>query len=84
MGSRKVGIPLERFRVIPTRPREPLSVLVDPTSIDALAQAMYRVWTDRDLRQALVRKGVERAKRFSWEQTPRRYVELYQEVCTLR
>ena len=42
------------------------AVLVDPADPEELAGAMERVLSDRDLRESLIRKGLERAKGFSW------------------
>ena len=38
----------------------------DPESIEEMAGAMERLVTDSDLREQLVRRGLERAKQFSW------------------
>jgi glycosyltransferase involved in cell wall biosynthesis len=42
-------------------------ILIDPAKVDQLADAIYRVLSDRDLRAQLVRKGLEKAKEFSWD-----------------
>ncbi|MCC6501836.1 MAG: glycosyltransferase family 4 protein [Deltaproteobacteria bacterium] len=43
--------------------------LVDPLSVESLAEGMSEVLGDRALRDALVKKGLERASSFSWEKT---------------
>ena len=43
--------------------------LVDPLSVESLAEGMSEVLGDRALREALVEKGLERASSFSWEKT---------------
>lgn len=45
------------------------SLLVDPLDPEAVAQAMVRLAEDASLRQALARKGLERAQGFTWERT---------------
>jgi glycosyltransferase involved in cell wall biosynthesis len=40
--------------------------LVDPCNTEALAQAMASLATDEELRERLSRRGLERAKDFSW------------------
>ena len=56
------------------------AVLVDPYDPEALADAMMRVLTDEKLRKDLRRRGLERAKQFSWEQSVRRVREIYGKV----
>jgi glycosyltransferase involved in cell wall biosynthesis len=46
-------------------------VLPEPT-VDGLAQAMWRVLSDSDFREELVRRGKARAWRFSWSETAQR------------
>lgn len=43
------------------------ALLVDPTDIDAIADAMLQLSQDEDLRQQLIVAGFENIKRFSWE-----------------
>jgi glycosyltransferase involved in cell wall biosynthesis len=47
------------------------ALLVDPHDVDAIADAMYRLVTDADLRAELTRRGQENIKRFSWEKCAR-------------
>jgi glycosyltransferase involved in cell wall biosynthesis len=42
---------------------------------------MVRVLTDETLRKDLRRRGLERARQFSWEQSVRRVREIYGEVA---
>jgi len=57
------------------------AVLVDPYDPQAIADGIYRVLTDADLRRDLRRKGVARAGMFSWEQSVRRVRKIYGEVA---
>lgn len=43
------------------------ALFVDPTDIDAIAQAMLRLSHDDGLRARLIAAGHENVKRFSWE-----------------
>ncbi len=43
------------------------ALLVDPTDVDAIANAMLRLSHDEALRQQLIAAGYENVKRFSWE-----------------
>ncbi len=54
--------------------------LFDPLVPEDLAQTLRQVLDDEDLRQDLVRRGLERAARFPWEQTARLTLEAYREV----
>ena len=56
------------------------AVLVDPYDPHAIADGIYRVLTDADVRKDLRRKGVARAGQFSWEQSVRRVRKIYGEV----
>jgi len=56
------------------------ALLVDPYNIDKIAEAMYKVLTDQDLRKNLINKGLERAKQFSWEKTAKETLGVYKEV----
>jgi glycosyltransferase involved in cell wall biosynthesis len=57
------------------------AVLVDPYDPSAIADGIYRVLSDETLRGEMRRKGVERARQFSWEQSVRRVRDIYGEVC---
>ena len=56
------------------------ALLVDPYSVDEIAEAMHRVLTDETLRVALIRKGLKRASQFSWEKTARETLAVYKGV----
>jgi glycosyltransferase involved in cell wall biosynthesis len=43
--------------------------LVDPQSVEQMADAMQKLWADEPFRQSLIAKGREQRTRFSWEQT---------------
>jgi glycosyltransferase involved in cell wall biosynthesis len=47
------------------------ALLVDPTDVDAIADAMLRLSQDEALRQQLIAAGYENVKRFSWEKAAR-------------
>jgi glycosyltransferase involved in cell wall biosynthesis len=58
------------------------AVLIDPLRPDDIADALRRVLSDSDLRADMRRRGLERAKQFSWEQSVRRVREIYTEVLS--
>ena len=57
------------------------AVLVDPYEPEAIADGIYRVLTDEALRCDLRRRGLARARQFSWETSVQRVREIYAEVC---
>lgn len=44
-------------------------ILVDPDKPDEIYQAMKEIILDRDLREKLIKKGLEKAKEFDWKKT---------------
>jgi glycosyltransferase involved in cell wall biosynthesis len=57
------------------------AVLVDPYDAHAIADGIHRVLTDERLRDDLRRRGLARAKQFSWESSVRRVREIYGQVA---
>lgn len=53
---------------------------VNPYSVDSIAEGIYKVLTDEDLRQSLIQKGLERVKLFSWEKTAEQTLEVFEKV----
>jgi glycosyltransferase involved in cell wall biosynthesis len=56
------------------------AVLIDPHDIDGLTVAMWRVLTEKQLRDDLICKGLKRAKQFSWEKAAQKTLEVYHKV----
>jgi glycosyltransferase involved in cell wall biosynthesis len=56
-------------------------LLVDPTSVDELAQALVRLAGDRELRRELGQRARSRATRFTWEATVEATADVYREVA---
>ncbi len=57
--------------------------LVDPYDPEAIADGIYRVLTDVDLRRDLRRRGLARAHQFSWTSAVHRVREIYGDVVNL-
>jgi len=55
----------------------------DPQSPEELAEAIEQVLSSKELRESLRAKGLERAKQFTWEESARKHVELYQRLLGL-
>ena len=57
------------------------ALLVNPESIDEIADAMVRVETLPELRSTLVSRGLARAKEFTWENCARATLTAYAAVA---
>lgn len=55
-------------------------VMIDPYDVDGLAKAMFEVLTNEGLREDMRKKGLKRAKLFSWEKTAKETLKIYEEV----
>jgi glycosyltransferase involved in cell wall biosynthesis len=56
------------------------ALFVDPLSVDQIADALLEVLSNSDLKSRLAAAGKARAAAFSWQETARRTVKIYQEV----
>ncbi len=56
------------------------ALLVDPTDTNALAGAIQSVLCDPMVRQALVERGLDRSRHFSWERTASETLDLYRKI----
>ncbi len=56
------------------------AVLVDPYDVDSIADGLRRVLTDPLLAAEMRRKGLQRAREFSWEQSVERTRQVYAAV----
>lgn len=57
------------------------AVLVDPYDVESIAWGVRRVVEDSSLREELRRKGLERAKQFSWDITAEHTLKVLQEAA---
>lgn len=58
------------------------ALLFDPLSAEALGQALVAVLEDAGLRQALITKGRERIKNFSWDKCAQETMTVYKQVLS--
>lgn len=56
------------------------ALLVPPDNVEALVVAIHKVLNDKSLRAEMRTKGLEQAKKFAWEETARRTVEIYEKM----
>jgi len=59
-------------------------ILVAPTDVDGFVEAMRSILDDAELRQRLIRAGAARAAMFSWDDTVRKTVGIYEAVYETR
>lgn len=55
-------------------------ILVTPKSVEELAHAMSDVLYNNSLKGELIKKGLERVKRFSWAQTAEKTIDVYKQI----
>jgi glycosyltransferase involved in cell wall biosynthesis len=55
-------------------------LLVDPCRIDEIARAVIMALEDDGLRDRMINDGLKRSGQFSWENTAKKTVDLYEEV----
>lgn len=58
------------------------ALLVDPHQPQQIAEAIASVLDNPDLRNSLILKGYERAKKFSWHENARQTLNLYNQVMS--
>lgn len=56
------------------------ALLVDPTSVQSIRDGLRTLWHDAALRQELRRRGLERAKGFTWEKAAQATLEVYRRL----
>ena len=53
---------------------------INPYNIDSIAEGIRKLLDDKDLRGELIKKGLERAKTFSWDKSAREHLEVFEET----
>ena len=56
------------------------ALIVDAMNIDEAVSATYKALSDKRLKNEMIKKGLERAKMFSWEKATRKLLSIYQEI----
>ncbi len=56
------------------------AILVNPLDVEALSEGIYKIVSDKALRETLIRKGTIRAKEFTWENTARRTLAVFRDA----
>lgn len=55
-------------------------IVVNPKDVDALAEAMKKVLLGEELKRSMISKGLERARRFSWETSAKETLKICQSL----
>lgn len=53
---------------------------VDPYDEESIAEGIYQVVTNSTLRETLIQKGLKRAKLFTWEESGKKHIEVFEEI----
>lgn len=56
-------------------------IMVDPHDTESLAESIVKVLNNAEIRDSMREKGLARAGKFSWKETARRTLNVYQNVC---
>jgi glycosyltransferase involved in cell wall biosynthesis len=56
------------------------AIMIDPYDIDALNHALQQLLDDQALYQTLIKKGLERARLFSWDNSARQLRDIYTQL----
>lgn len=56
------------------------ALIVEPLDVDGLAEAVYSLISNQELREKYSLLGAERSNRFSWEKAARETLDVYEEV----
>ena len=56
------------------------ALLIDPTDVDALSEAMYQLFNKVDLRQEMRQQGLIQKAKFNWQKTALKTVQVYKDV----
>ena len=56
------------------------ALLIDPTSVEDLAEALWQVIGDHTLRQTMIAKGYQQASQFSWARTAKSTLAAYRSL----
>lgn len=57
------------------------AVQIDPYKVDEIADGLQSILESESLRKSLIKKGIERSKQFTWENTAQKVINLYMEIA---
>jgi len=56
------------------------AIMIDPYNVDELAYAIGQVLNDKNLRENLIRKGLNQAKKFDWDRAAKQVLEIFKNL----
>ena len=56
------------------------AILASPQDVSAISAGIINLWQDKNFREYLQCKGLERVKKFTWENTAEQIAQIYEEV----
>ncbi len=56
------------------------AIMVDPYDIEAIAEGLRQLIDDSDLRKTLIERGFQQASKFTWENSAKNLLKIYQNV----
>ncbi|MDA1169341.1 MAG: glycosyltransferase family 1 protein [bacterium] len=56
------------------------AIMHEADNADAFAQSVIDIMANKETRQALIKKGIERAKQFSWKESATKVLQLYRSI----
>ncbi|AMM40600.1 glycosyl transferase family 1 [Candidatus Desulfofervidus auxilii] len=55
---------------------------VNPFEVDEISEGMYKLLTNKGLRKELIKRGLQRSRIFSWNETAQKYLKIFQEYAS--
>jgi len=56
------------------------AIQADPYNVEKFAEEMYKLLVDEELKEEMMRKGLERSKIFSWDASAKKTLKVYKEL----
>lgn len=57
------------------------AMMIDPYKVEALINAMEKMLIDENLRKSMIEKGLKQVEKFSWINTARETLQVYNNIC---
>lgn len=58
------------------------AIMINPYNIDEISLAIKEILENKDLREYLIKKGLERAEEFNWDRTAKQFLEIMEYEST--
>ena len=59
---------------------EDSALLINPYKPEEIKEAIFLALTDKEIRERLIQRGLKKAGQYSWDETARQYLELFQSL----